>query len=310
MAELKVSDLVAKATAFGSGDLHYISEDQGGSVYISKSVTHSQFITNLNADLDTVYSANGTIGTGRVSTITDTWEISGGETTFKGANALSTEFTALFQDNSGSDILSVRNDGEVGVGGLPLNGVRFTVLGVGTGTNQGIRYQNSAGTPRYIAKDNGNHLWNTSTELFSSKFHFAGKMLISDDSSTGRITHQGEANRVFTDYIEGTGTKLRMGVALANGQLHSGTVADDAVIENSDGVTGFNLFLGTSRTRTDIKINPSGEVGVGISPSEKLHVDGKIRLDNSTAGAAGASSGTYLVLNVGGTDYKLDLLNV
>jgi len=53
--------------------------------------------------------------------------------------------------------------------------------------------------------------------------------------------------------------------------------------------------------------------GVGASnftASEIFHVNGKIRLDNSTSISSSGSSGTFLVINVGGTDYKIDLHTV
>jgi hypothetical protein len=55
---------------------------------------------------NTIYTANDTVGTGRVATLTDTL-------TFKGADDLVTSSNIKIQNNSGTDLWDFRNDGDV-----------------------------------------------------------------------------------------------------------------------------------------------------------------------------------------------------
>jgi hypothetical protein len=52
-------------------------------------------------------------------------------------------------------------------------------------------------------------------------------------------------------------------------------------------------------------------VGFGTNtPQKKVHIVGDIRIDGTTSASSSGSSGTFLTINVGGTDYKLDLHTV
>lgn len=60
---------------------------------------------------------------------------------------------------------------------------------------------------------------------------------------------------------------------------------------------------------TDIFTARSGNFGVNtINPQETMHIDGTIRVDNQEAVSAGSATGTFLIVNIDGTQRKIALL--
>lgn len=102
---------------------------------------------------------------------------------------------------------------------------------------------------------------------------------------------------------------LRDGYQLLLGRLSSSAIYS-AFHCNSDG----NLIIATS---SSIVINAErfvftvdGKLGVNtVSPSATLHVAGSsLRVDQTPAGSAGSATGTFMTINLNGTDYKIALL--
>ncbi len=66
---------------------------------------------------DSIYTADGTIGAGRVATLTDSLTFDGGQVNIKGINQLGTSTALLVEDSVGTDLLKVANDGSTFIGG-------------------------------------------------------------------------------------------------------------------------------------------------------------------------------------------------
>lgn len=73
----------------------------------------------IGAAGNTIYTADDDLtGNRKVSMGANSLTFSGNLTTFKGIDATNVNFVAKFQDNVGTDLLSVRNDGRVSIGHL------------------------------------------------------------------------------------------------------------------------------------------------------------------------------------------------
>jgi hypothetical protein len=100
------------------------------------------------------------------------------------------------------------------------------------------------------------------------------------------------------------------------GGAQLGAITNDGVSLLIEGTTSLQLrTAGAERARIDA----SGNFGIGITPSAKLHVNGSVRFDgiavatSATAGAASALPATpqgYVTINIAGTNFKVPYYQV
>lgn len=94
-----------------------------------------------------------------------------------------------------------------------------------------------------------------------------------------------------------------------NTQTNPTPPTNGAAIYYNSAADGTNEKLGFNLAGTEcLTIKTNGNVGIGTaSPTEKLHVNGDIRIDGTTYASAG-NPASYLKITVNGTTYKIALL--
>lgn len=107
----------------------------GKAVQVNAGGTGLEFVTAAGSN---IYTTDGTILAGRVATLTDTLEFSGGTVTIKGANDSSGSVALAIKNDSGDDILKLENDREIFLGTSLNNRIR-------SATNGGFRIIGGAG---------------------------------------------------------------------------------------------------------------------------------------------------------------------
>jgi hypothetical protein len=122
------------------------------------------------ADLDqSIYSADRTIGSGRIATITDTLTLTGGQTILKGANILSGTSALLVENSSGTDLLDVRNSGNVKIGNPDLTNDDLWKVHIKGETNTNakwnLRVDNSDNAFCFLSKGSGDAYIKRNTEI-------------------------------------------------------------------------------------------------------------------------------------------------
>ena len=109
------------------------------SQYTSRSLVDSAFVgvAISSGGGNTIYNADDNLAGNRIVTMgANSLTFSGNQTTFKGIDATSSNFVLKLTDNVSTDLMAVRNDGNVGIGVLPNSPTneRLVVKGSGVGT--------------------------------------------------------------------------------------------------------------------------------------------------------------------------------
>jgi len=108
-------------------------------------------------DGDGIYSGSGSLtGPTTVTMGANNLTFSGNQTTFKGINAASGSDVLLLEDNVGTDLLTVQNDGNVGIGIVPDATSRLQVKTKSNSTADGIIFTNSSGGKLLSIREDGN----------------------------------------------------------------------------------------------------------------------------------------------------------
>lgn len=118
------------------------------SQYTSRSLVDSAFVgTAISASGgNTIYSADDDLAGNRTVTMgANSLTFSGNQTTFKGINAAGISDVVLFEDNVGTDLFTIQNDGNIAVGANTFAAVTGTGNLHLTGDNATLRIGNASG---------------------------------------------------------------------------------------------------------------------------------------------------------------------
>ncbi len=106
-----------------------------------KKVDLSDFLINTN-----IFNTNGTVGSARTLTITDTLALNGGQINIQGSGTTSGTSSFLVQNSSANDIFRVQDDRKIGINN-PLALAQLDIISLGGANNgAGLRYAKSNGT--------------------------------------------------------------------------------------------------------------------------------------------------------------------
>lgn len=333
MANQKISTYLTECVALASGDRLDVSKQVSPGVYDTQWLDYDTLISEIEADatLDNLYNADGTLTAIRTITTAGHSIIMSGTGNFAiGGNVNDKLSLHTIASTTGSNGIDIRNDvGSIAFFKTWNNADPYAAIGTNTNTPFDIRYSSNSRIRLTAANDveillTGNNL-GVGVASPAEKLHvngngrFDGNINITANAGNPyKLYGQGIIEfaawaESFTD--NGVNTAVNPAIFCARGTggapfNGSGSLIIAGRNNNAQNKVFFYTNNGAGSYNETMRLQ-SDKVGIGgIAPAEKLHVNGKIRLDGSTAGAAGSSSGTYLVLNVGGTDYKLDLLNV
>ena len=144
---------------------------------------------------NTLYSADGTVGAGRVATLTDTLSFLGGHTIFGGDSNLIGTIALTIQNLAGTDNLTVGNSGIITLPNIQQN---QECLVLGASTNKGgIAFNTGYGTySKIYDRNDGTHNLGLSLQSRTSVFEFISntgvtinaKILVGEISSLRTIT--------------------------------------------------------------------------------------------------------------------------
>jgi len=144
---------------------------------------------------NTLYTADGTVGAGRVATLTDTLLFSGGEVTIKGFGNTPGGFGLIVENLAGTDGLKVEDNGVVTLPNIQQN---QECLVLGASTNKGgIAFNTGYGTySKIYDRNDGTHNLGLSLQSRTSVFEFISntgvtinaKILVGEISSLRTIT--------------------------------------------------------------------------------------------------------------------------
>ena len=162
----------------------------------------------------------------------------------------------------------------------------------GSGTSSNIAFETNAGSERARITSAGNLLVGTTTD--------AGQKL----QVIGSVKFSAGINDFESDSSTNYCLKLR------NINANSyGLFIQSASTPNS-GFPLINITDSTAATSYFRVDSGTGNVGINTSPgTQKLYLNGSLRIDGQTSGSAGGSSGQHLIINCDGTSYKIALLN-
>lgn len=175
--------------------------------------------------------------------------VTNGQTTLKGIDATSGNFALLVEDNVGTDIFQIRNDGRFGMGPI-ITATRLAVKGFGNGASTfSLVVRNSDGDELFNIADDGD-------------IGFGGF------STKGDIAFV-EKSRVVFDNTSITTSDI---VWFQSGSFAAG-------FQYTHASTKFDFFIGGAGSSADIAltINADGDVGIGTTssvPSARLHIKG------------------------------------
>jgi hypothetical protein len=115
----KITDYPAK-TAFDDGDLYDVSTFDGVSAYTSEKMTFTQLKAELNSSLSfsSIYNADGSLTAARTVTLTptNTLTFTGGKVTIVGEDSTNSNTALVIDNSSATRLMTIRNDGSVGIG--------------------------------------------------------------------------------------------------------------------------------------------------------------------------------------------------
>lgn len=218
--------------------------------------------------INTIYSANDNLTGNRVVTMgANNLTFSGNLTTFKGIDATSSNFGLKVQDNVGTDLFNVRNDGNVGIGTTTFGTNAVRVFGLKAGTapitnitdviqmystdGVDLNIRNEAGTIKDLFSDGG--IYGGSGSLTT------GTTIVTMATNVLRFANTADAN---TFKFQG------------NGHISIGATADNGSKLNITAGSGESPFkVDAFASLNAIFVTSDGDVGVGIStPDTKLEI--------------------------------------
>lgn len=224
---------------------------------------------------NTIYSANDNLTSSRTVTLgANSLTFSGNQTSTEGIDATSSNTSFLAEDNAGTDLLRVRNDGKIIINTATTTGI-LSVRGTGiTNATTSLYIENNTPTTTFFVDDEGN-----ATLL-------------------KRLTlHQGVAVDNMISFFD---ANYKIGVlagvlrftSFANIELRAGATAslDEIQFTNSSGTVKAVLDAGT------------GNFGIGVTvPSSRLDVGGDVEINSSNAFYLGdpTTDGTWRIIRSG-----------
>ena len=208
----------------------------------------AQLATALSPSINTFYSADGTIATSRVATITDTPKFQGDESTNIGLE-INNQYNSSMSPSSGGSKLLLSS----GTSGITTLELRANRTGNG-GSNASSTFINSSSSLIFSATNTIGWMYQFKTGSLAS-LNFYG----TNSGSTLRIGSNGGS----------TPNRIDLGW--------------DGVNSGYIGVTGNTIGLGDNSGGTlteNLTILSGGDVGIGqTSPTEKLEVAGNVKID-------------------------------
>jgi hypothetical protein len=190
MAGTKISALAA-GTSLVTGDLLPfvdVSDLSMAPTGTTKKITYASLLTNLNADLDTLYNADGSLTSARTVTLTgtNTMRFAGGRTTFVGQDSAGANSSFRATDLATSVETIFFNDGVFRTGLVDLsNYLRHEA-------DRTVQFSNTSSATGFIADRGGSHKVGLRSGSSLGLLQFTGKLAIT--SWTGAETGSGINN--------------------------------------------------------------------------------------------------------------------
>lgn len=203
-----------------------------------------------------------------------------------------------------------------------LTGVGNTALGYQAGALVGGTSKENLFLGGFTGFENNTDTWNNSIVIGYSGYATASNQVVFGSNTTSRVYTDfwlTQPNPGLNDVNLDTIT-LNLGPAYFSG----GT--DNAGLElqirgsasRGAGVGGAIRIFTTDTSASGASVNTlserltilgdTGNVGVNVTaPANIFHVDGTIRIDNSTQTGAGAATGDFLVIDLDGTEVALEI---
>lgn len=248
MAGEKISGYTADATSDPIKVDDYLdfsnSPDFGATWNLSKKIKVSEFTTYLKTVIDTLYSADGTVLTGRTVSITDTLTFG----------------TSLFQIDETDDkinigfglLLADKTNGTINVKGAIDNNVRFTLRGIGSDDTTKALLVESQVSEVFSARDGG--LVNSRDGYWLDETLFV--------HATGATTN------TFVGQLSGTN-------AIASSSNNTGINNSLTALTNGD----FNVAIGMALNAITTEVN---NVAVGVTIMNSLQGNSNVHVGNDS----------------------------
>ena len=243
-------------------------------VYIQRQTDDSLRIGGYNGDIATFKNGGQVVGIGTTSP--------GARLHVKSANDLTGNYALKVQNNSDTDILTVENDGKVGIGT----------------DNPDTQLHLQDGTSRFKINTTGHSIeMGSSGNFFNTLTFGTGTMTLNNSGNTGNDTFKAGPGYIYTNQIRsGINGNQYSKLTLESKYygISTSTSAMDFMVFGSGGslnTTRIALYNGDNGA---VLLQPSsGNVGIGTNstPSEKLTVEGNISASGELIGTI--NGGTF-----------------
>jgi len=238
------------------------------SQYTSRSLVDSAFVgvaVSGGGGANTIYSADDALAGTRVVTMAgNPLTFSGNQTSFDGINAAFATRVALFEDNVGTNLMEINNNGSVGIGTSGFSSTRMTTKSA-TNTGGSFAYigQNLAGDFTFAIDGLGRSIFGLSN---LNHLNVADFTIVEGRRMMFRNTNASTPISDITWFMDGA---FRASI----------------LYTNSTSPRKMEFFVGPTGGVGDIRltINADGDVGIGTTssvPLATLHVLGDVIIDS------------------------------
>ena len=195
---------------------------------------------------NTIYSADDTVGTGRVATLENTLAMSGGTTIYKGSGTTSATKSLVAKNNNDVETLQCYDDKSVRLGGIYIDGSDSTIKSINDGLNSITEIDDTIdiGSVTYYFRNS----YASNTDLDSSILFDPTKYKIRTYTGTGNGL--AIANDT-TDFVKFTFDGTNTGMLVDDGGISSTDEVDaTAIVQLNSSSRGFLPPKMTTTERT------------------------------------------------------------
>lgn len=248
--------------------------------------------------------------------VDSSFQVNDGQTLLKGIDASSIDFALKVQDDVGTELFNVRNDGNIGIGTI-ASSTKLDIISSGTGTGTAFRFRDFSGDEIMRFTDNGSFEFNVGG--VDTKFRIKNGNVILDQNKyilfdTGAFT----TGIRFVSSLERLSifnTRVDSDIILTANRFITLNAADGVIVGSLSDVTTAQFHIkGTGATsgffslKVDdgnedplLHVRNDGHIGIGTTnPDEKLHVNGNAIIDSTFSTTArsltlGAAATTFVI---------------
>lgn len=228
------------------------------------------------ADGNGIYDGNGSLsGSTTVTMGANSLTFSGNQTTFKGIDDLATSDVFLAENSSGTDLLTIQNDGNVGIGIIPDAVTRLNIKTKSNSVQIGVLVANSSGAKLISIREDG------------GAFIVPGSMALGHDNSPfGRLNILPDLvnNRPSINISQSAGFNTPDFAVDHTGKILAGSGTGLSGAHKIDFTTAENIDLGQTTTFTMFL---ASSTAFGINKGGGISLGGKYNAGGMITGFAG-----------------------